>query len=97
MKKLIIALGIVMSVEAQATVYELPSCYSNVPTTCTFNDMTLEMCNKESKKTGAVFLLSQRIYVPGGNKFGTSDGKLTCLVSRVKGSEPAKYQVSISK
>ena len=97
MKTLLLVTTILASVAANATVHELPHCYSTMPTTCGFDEMTLEMCNAEGKKAGSVFVISQRIYVTGGNKFGSAEGRMTCVVRRIKGSEPAKYEVTITK
>lgn len=82
---------------ANAGVYDLPACYKTVPATCAFNDMTLDMCNKEGKPTKIVFLASQRTHITGGNQFASANGKVTCVARRIKGSEPAKYEVIISK
>lgn len=82
---------------ANAGVYDSPACYSTVPTTCAFNDMTLEMCNEEEKAKKIVFLVSQRTHITGGNKFASTNGKATCVVQHIKGTEPAKYEVKISK
>ena len=82
---------------ANASVYDTPPCYSVVPTTCTFNEMTLNMCNAEGKKNKTAFVMSQRSHIPGGNKFFSADGKATCVVQRIKGSEPAKYDAVINK
>ena len=41
--------------------------------------------------------MSQRSHIPGGNKFFSADGKATCVVQRIKGSEPAKYDAVINK
>jgi len=97
MKTFLFVTTMLASIVANATVYELPHCYSTMPTTCGFNEMTFEMCNAEGKKTGSVFVISQRIYVTGGNKYGSADGRMTCVVRRIKGSEPAKYEVTITK
>lgn len=82
---------------ANAGVYDPPACYSIVPTTCAFNDMTLEMCNEEGKAKKIVFLASQRTHITGGNQFASANGKATCVVHHIKGTEPAKYEVKISK
>ncbi|MFI3120340.1 MAG: hypothetical protein QX203_10205 [Methylococcaceae bacterium] len=82
---------------ANAGVYDSPACYSTVPTTCAFNDMTLEMCNEEGKVKKIVFLASQRIHIAGGNKFASANGKATCIVQHIKDTEPAKYEVKITK
>ncbi|MGZ5006728.1 MAG: hypothetical protein ACXWE9_01615 [Methylobacter sp.] len=59
--------------------------------------MTLEMCNKEGKSKKIVFLASQRTHITGGNKFASDNGKASCVVQHIKGTEPAKYEVKISK
>lgn len=97
MRRLFLILTLLTSSLTNAAIYEMPPCYSTIPTTCTFDDMTLAMCNSEGKKAKKVFLISQKIYIPGGNKFGSADGKAICVVHRVKGSEPAKYEVAITK
>lgn len=85
------------SVMAGANTYETPLCYSEVPTTCGFNEMTLEMCNLEGSKQNKIFLASKRGYISGGNIFSTQNGSVTCVVKKVKESEPAKYQVTIKE
>ena len=75
--------------------YTTPSCYENVPTTCSFNEMTLALCNKEGKKTNSIFYLSKRIYTSGGNKFTNANGDKICIVKRIKNSEPKRYIVVI--
>lgn len=80
-----------------ATEYDLPPCYSTMPVTCTFDQMTLDMCNAEGKNPGSMFLISQKIYMPGGNKFGSADGRKTCVVRHIKDTDPAKYEVTITK
>lgn len=96
MKK-VIALGLcVLSGFAMAAEHVTPSCYENVPTTCSFDEMTLSLCNKEGKSMKMVFLLSQRMYMPGGNKFGNADGSHVCTVKGVKGTSPKRYTVVIN-
>jgi hypothetical protein len=34
---------------ASAAEYETPDCYANVPTSCSFDEMTLHLCNEEGK------------------------------------------------
>ena len=55
------------------------------------------MCNKEGKTKKNVFLASQRTYITGGNKFASVNGKATCIVRHIKDTEPAKYEVKITK
>lgn len=81
----------------QAGVYDLPPCYLTVPTSCTFNDMTLEMCNKEGKKSGTVFLISTRDHLPGGNIFRSAQNQYTCTVKRINNSDPPQYNVTVSR
>ena len=78
-----------------ATEYETPACYANVPTSCSFDDMTLSLCNQEGSAKKLVFLMSQRLYSPGGNKFATADGRRTCTVKGIKGTDPKKYRVTV--
>lgn len=73
--------------------YNTPACYQSVPTSCGFDEMTLSLCNKEGRATKTKFSISTRSYLPGGNKF-TSGGK-NCLVKKIKGTDPAKYNVQI--
>jgi len=73
--------------------YSTPSCYESVPTSCGFDEMTLSLCNKEGKARDVKFSLSGRSYMRGGNKF--TSGRKQCLVKKIKGSEPAKYNVQI--
>jgi len=97
MRNLLIILLTSYCAVANASVYDTSPCYSVVPTTCTFNEMTLNMCNAEGKKNKIVFVMSQRSHVAGGNKFVSADGKATCIVQRIKGTEPAKYEAVITK
>ena len=97
MKTLYLVVMMFLSVAANADVYDLPPCYTTIPTTCTFDEMTLAMCNANGKKLGIRFLISQKIYITGGNKFGSTDGQSVCTVKRIKGTEPAKYDVIITK
>jgi hypothetical protein len=80
---------------ASAAEYETPACYAQVPTSCSFNEMTLQLCNEEGKSKNLVFLLSQRMYMPGGNKFGNADSSRVCVVKGIKGTDPKKYMVTI--
>lgn len=96
MKKAIVFGIYIWSGFAVAAEYPTPACYENVPTTCSFNEMTLSLCNKESKSKNVVFLLSQRTHLPGGNKFGNSDGSRSCTVQGIKGTDPKRYAVVIN-
>ena len=95
--KIFILIATMFASVANAGVYDSPACYATVPTTCAFNDMTLEMCNKEGKAKKIVFIASQRTHIAGGNQFASANGKATCVVQHIKGIEPAKYEVKISK
>ena len=95
--KLFFLIATMFASVANAGVYDSPACYSTVPTTCAFNEMTLEMCNVEGKAKKNVFLASQRTHIAGGNKFASANGKATCIVQHVKDTEPAKYEVKITK
>lgn len=75
--------------------YETLACYAQVPTSCSFNEMTLQLCNEEGKSRNLAFLLSQRIHMPGGNKFGNPDGSRICIVKGIKGTDPKRYAVTI--
>ena len=97
MRNLIIIFLISYFAVANASVYDTPPCYSVEPTICTFYDMTLNMCNAEGKKNKTLFVISQRSHIAGGNKFVSADGNATCVVQRIKGTEPAKYEVVITK
>lgn len=96
MRNLIVILLSTYFAVANAGVYDTPPCYSVVPTTCTFNEMTLNMCNAEGKNK-TVFVMSQRSHITGGNKFVSDDGKATCVVQRIKDTDPAKYDAVITK
>nr|VFJ93934.1 MAG: hypothetical protein BECKLFY1418A_GA0070994_103530 [Candidatus Kentron sp. LFY]VFK23111.1 MAG: hypothetical protein BECKLFY1418C_GA0070996_11347 [Candidatus Kentron sp. LFY] len=95
MKKTMIFCVLLWSGLAVATEYPTPACYENVPTSCSFNEMTLSLCNKEGKSENLVFMLSQRMYMRGGNKFGSADGSRVCTVQGIKGTEPKRYTVEI--
>ena len=95
MKKIIIFCVFLWSGLATATEYPTPTCYQNVPTSCSFKGMTLSLCNKEGKSKNLVFLLSQRMYIRGGNKFGSADGKRICTARGIKGTKPKRYTVEI--
>jgi hypothetical protein len=97
MKALLVLAMMLFVVVVNATEYDLPSCYRTVPVTCSFNQMTLDMCNAEGNERKFVFLISERIYIPGGNIYGSADGKATCVVKPIKGTDPAKYDVTIKK
>ncbi len=43
------------------------------------------------------FLLSQRLYTHGGNKFATAKGDAICIAKGIKGSDPKKYNVTIQR
>ena len=95
MKKTII-LGLAFcSAVASAAEYATPACYAQVPTACSFDEMTLQLCNEEGKSKNLVFLLSQRMYTPGGNKFGSADASRVCIVKGIKGTNPKRYVVTI--
>lgn len=95
MKKLMLIGIAVISCSADATQYDTPSRYAQVPTSCSFNDMILQMCNQQGKSKKLVSLSSQRIYTPGGNKFATADGEHLCVVKGIKGTDPKKYDMTI--
>lgn len=96
MKKLIAFGFCFWSGFAAAAEYATPACYENVPTTCSFNEMTLSLCNMEGKSRNVVFLLSQRTHQPGGNKFGDASGSRVCTVQGIKGTSPKRYTVVIN-
>ncbi|MCL1478504.1 MULTISPECIES: hypothetical protein [unclassified Marinobacter] len=96
MKKLIILGFCIWAGLASAAEFTTPACYENVPTTCSFDEMTLSLCNKEGKSKKIAFLLSQRMYMPGGNKFGNADGSHVCTVKSIKGTSPKRYTVEIN-
>ena len=77
--------------------YSTPPCYATDPPICTFNAMTLALCNEEGRKSGADFSGGERTHIPGGNSFLSSDGKKTCVVNHVKGTEPADYEVRVTR
>jgi hypothetical protein len=95
MNKIIITGLAFCSGMASAVEYETPGCYAQVPTSCSFDEMTLQLCNEEGKSKNLVFLLSQRMYMPGGNKFGNSDGSRVCVVKGINGADPKRYVVKI--
>jgi len=76
-------------------IHPTPPCYEPLPTTCSFDDMTLAFCNVDGKKAGLLFLPSQRIHVAGGNTFATADGKTMCFVRRKGDGDPPRYEVTI--
>jgi hypothetical protein len=95
--KTIVVFGIcIWSGIAVAAEHPTPACYENVPTTCSFNEMTLSLCNIEGKSKNVVFLLSQRTHLPGGNKFSNADGSRVCTVQGIKGADPKRYTVVIN-
>ncbi len=95
MKKLIVLGLCFWAGFASAAEYVTPPCYENVPTTCSFNEMTLSLCNKEGKSKKMVFLLSQRTRISGGNKYSNVDGSKVCTVKGIKGTSPKRYTVVI--
>lgn len=95
MKPLIICAIALCSGMASAAEYATPGCYAQIPTSCSFDEMTLELCNQEGKSRNLVFLLSQRMYMSGGNRFGNADGSRVCIVKGIKGTEPKRYIVTI--
>ena len=94
-KKLIICGLALCSGVALAAEYETPACYAKVPTSCSFDEMTLQLCNEGEKPKNQIFQLSQRMYMPGGNKFGSADGSRICIVKGIKGTDPKRYVVTI--
>ena len=96
MKKFVVVGICVWSTFASAAEYATPACYESIPTSCSFDEMTLSLCNKEGESKKLVFLLSQRIHMSGGNKFGSADGSKVCTVQGIKGSDPKKYNVVIN-
>lgn len=95
MRKLFVVGVCTWSAFVSAAEYATPACYEDAPTSCSFNEMTLFLCNKEGESKKVVFLLSQRIHIPGGNKFGSADGKKVCTIKGVKGTDPKRYAVII--
>lgn len=95
MKKLTISFICVWAGLASAAEYSTPACYENIPTSCSFDEMTLSLCNTEGESKKMVFMLSQRTYMPGGNKFGNADGSHVCTVKGIKGTSPKRYAVVI--
>lgn len=77
--------------------FDTPPCYREVPTTCGFNEMTLELCNRQGANHGSRYSISSRSYAPGGNVFRSVDGRFTCTVNKIRGTEPARYRVNISR
>lgn len=75
--------------------YLKPDCYTSNPTTCSFDEMTLAMCNAEGRSRNIVFLLNHRLWVPGGNSFGSADLQHVCTVKGVAGSDPKRYKVQV--
>lgn len=57
--------------------------------------MTLQLCTEEGEPEQLVFLGSQRIHIPGGNRFGSADGSRGCVVKGIKGTKPKRYLVMI--
>ncbi|WP_130107458.1 hypothetical protein [Iodobacter fluviatilis] len=95
MRKLFVVGVCSWSAFVSAAEYATPTCYENIPTSCSFNEMTLSLCNKEGKSKKVVFLLSQRIHIPSGNKFNSADGSKFCTVQGIKGTDPKRYTVVI--
>ncbi len=95
MKRVIIFSLCAWSGFASTAEYPTPACFENIPISCSFNEMTLSLCNKEGKSKNMVFLLSQRMRLPGGNKFGNADGSYICSVKGIKGTSPKRYTVVI--
>jgi hypothetical protein len=94
MKKMIGLSLLFFTITVTGGEYDTPACYEKVPTSCGFDEMTLSLCNQEGQPDDIKFSLSSKSYLPGGNKFTSSSGK-TCLVKKIKDSEPAKYTVQI--
>lgn len=95
MKRILVSASLLFSSITMAGEYTTPSCYQKIPTSCSYNDMTLSLCNEEGKNKNIVFLSSNRIYVTGGNKFGSADGRNVCTVKGIKGTDPKRYTVAI--
>jgi len=95
MRRVIIFGFCIWSGFVSASEYATPACYQNIPTTCSFDEMTLSLCNKEGESKKIAFLLSQRMYMPGGNRFGNSDGNHVCTVKGIKDTSPKRYTVEI--
>jgi len=96
MKKVIVLGLCIWSGLVSAKEYSTPACYEHVPTSCSFDEMTLTFCNKEGNPKNMVFVLSQRMYMPGGNKFGNADGSHVCTVKGIKETSPKRYTVEIN-
>jgi len=97
MRKIIILfyVGLVSSY-IHAKEYETPACYDSMPVTCSFNEMTLSLCNEEGRSEKIVFLMSQKMYLSGGNRFGSADGSKICTVKGIKDTDPKRYSVEIN-
>jgi hypothetical protein len=76
---------------AKTITVNAPQCYQSDPVSCSFDDMTLSLCESAGKTK---FIAESRQHVTGGNSY-TSNEKKTCLVKHVKNSEPSKYTVDI--
>lgn len=70
--------------------FDTPSCYQNIPVSCSFDDMTLSLCNSIGKEK---FALDNKTHISGGNIF--TSGNKTCTVKHVPKTDPAKYSVTI--
>ena len=95
MRKFFVIGVCIWSAFVSATEYATPACYEKIPTSCSFNEMTLSLCNKEGESKKVVFLLSQRVHMPGGNKFSSADGSKVCTVQGIKSTDPKRYTVII--
>ena len=97
MRKIIILFYVCLaSSYIQAKEYEIPACYDSMPVTCSFDEMTLSLCNEEGKPAKIVFLMSQKMYLSGGNRFGSADGRQICTVKGIKDTDPKRYSVEIN-
>ena len=76
---------------AKTITVSAPQCYQSDPVSCSFDDMTLSLCESVGK---AKFIAESRQQVVGGNSY-TSTNEKTCLVKHVKNSDPSKYTVDI--
>jgi hypothetical protein len=78
-------------------VFTTLECYARSSVPCGFNDMLLSFCNQQGNAHGSEYEMSGRSYLHGGNSFRSTDGMYICRVNRIKGTEPARYQVVISR
>lgn len=98
MKQMLSVIALVVAAAAgNAAEYDTPPCYATMPVTCGYDEMTLDLCNQEGKKSGVVFLGSQRMHLTGGNRFGSADGQRVCEVRHIKDTDPARYTVTITE